>query len=240
MGDNKLDCLRNTEHALTGPFLMLGFMISTIVVLTNMLIAMMNYSFTKYYNEGDRLFLMTRARETIYAKSNNSWRPPTPFNLLFVLQSVFKFLLEFVKAGSSRDTDEEDKDMLAPSDSVLKQLDAAAIWWEEKRTRKKADLKVEQFIKRMHTKAAQLVDEKFDVVQEDIKAQDPQDAKMKQLLRDALNDVLDDKKVLKDPGRRLTAQKSFKEQVDGGEGGMGVQAAVSAPHGAPTPSALHA
>ena len=100
---------------------------------------------------------------------------------------------------------------------------------------------MEQFIKRMHTKAAQLVDEKFDVIQEDIKAQDPQDAKMKQLLRDALNDVLDDKKVLKDPGRRLTAQKSFKEQVDGGEGGMGVQAAVKgAPHGAPTPSALHA
>jgi len=178
----KFSCMLVSKHPLVGPVLMLLFLISTLVLLTNMLIAMMNHTFTSMHQKSERLYRFRVAHRTILAKSHPKWNAPPPLNILFLITTTWTGIKEL--AGLDNDVfgdrlsslircedmnkhkeDKKKKEKAAKKaaeDKIREQLARAKEWWEEEQTRETSD-KAAEFEAAVDKATKELGDESKDL-----------------------------------------------------------------------------
>jgi len=123
----KFNCMRSTSHSLVGPIFMLLFLISTIVLLNNMLIAMMNDRFQAKYKHLQKLARFRLANRTTTSKYDHHWDPPSPLNLFFVIGQAVDFFCQ----SQDDESLELGKELSA---GTKRQLEAAKRWYSQMET----------------------------------------------------------------------------------------------------------
>ena len=111
---------------------MIVFLMTTFVLLTNMLIAMMNYRFTAEFKRSQVRYRHHRAFRCILGQINQAWDPPSPLNLLFIFAMVWNWLLQKFEWDAAlytvhtAKTRREDR-----TEDVKGQLELAQKWYSE-------------------------------------------------------------------------------------------------------------
>jgi len=75
-------CLATSKNYLMGPLMMFLFLVTNVIMLTNMLIAMMNDSYASEKAKVEARTKLNLAWETILHCKRVAWQAPPPFNLL--------------------------------------------------------------------------------------------------------------------------------------------------------------